>query len=93
MLSSYDLLLASTHPRSHRCQTHVNRLCLIVNRAPKVLRFVPVHKLCGYAHARQHDFELVVRASIQIRRRDDVVARMRERCDSNELRRLARRGG
>jgi hypothetical protein len=72
-------------------KTHVNSLGLVVNRTLKVFGLISVHKLGRNAHARQHDLELVVCASIQIRSRDDVVARMRESCDGNELSSLARR--
>jgi hypothetical protein len=91
MLSSYTFI--SQYSYLTNSKTHINRLCLIINRTLEIFRLIPIHKLCVYAHARQHDFELVVRASIQIRRGYDVVACMRERSDGYELGCLTRCSG
>lgn len=77
------------HTRQGNAVTHINSLCLVINRSLEVLGLVAIDELCRYAKARQKHLELVVRSAIQIRRRDDIVARMRQRTYSNELRGLA----
>jgi hypothetical protein len=79
------------HALPRGSKTHVNSLGLVVNHTLEVFWLVSVHKFGRNTHTRKHNLELVVCASIQIRGRDDVVARMCESCDGNELRSLARR--
>lgn len=65
--------------------TYVNRFGLVINRSLEVFRLVTVHKLRLNAQPRQHDLELVVRASVQIRCRNDVVASLCKGSDRDEL--------
>jgi hypothetical protein len=55
----------------------VDCLGLVVDSRGKVLGLVAVDELGGDAEAGEEDLELVVSAAVQVRRRDDVVARVR----------------
>jgi hypothetical protein len=71
----------------------VDGLGLVVDGGGDVLGPVAVDELGGDAEAREEHLELVVCAAVQVRRRHDVVARVRQRGDGHELRRLPGRGG
>ena len=72
---------------------NIHRLRLVVNRLLKLLRVLALDEFGADAQAWKEDFELVVRAAVEVRGRDDVVAGMREGRDRHELRGLAGRGG
>jgi hypothetical protein len=55
-------------------KTYVDGFCLVVDCGLEVVGLVAVYKFGLDSHAREHDFELVVGASIEIRCRDDVIA-------------------
>lgn len=71
------------HSGIHSIRTNTPRL--IVNDSGKVLRVVPFNEAELDAKALEEDFELVERPSIQVRRRDDVVARFRDGREREEL--------
>ena len=70
---------------------HVERLRVAVDSAAKRLGIVAIHKLHLDAEALEGDLELVVGAAVEIARRDDVVARLADGGDGDELRRVAAR--
>lgn len=69
----------------------VDGLGVVVDGGGEVLGRVALDELGLDAEAGQQHLELVVRAAVQVRRRDDVVAGARERRDRHELRGLAGR--
>ena len=73
--------------------TYINGLCFVINRLLEVVWAVSMDKLGVDAQSWEENLELVVRASVQVGRRNDVVASLCERGDGNELRSLARGGG
>lgn len=91
MLSSYPTRQPQppNPPIPPLVNTYINRLGLPINRAPKILGLIPIHKLRLDAQPRKEDFELVIRAAVQVRRGNDVVACGREGRDGDELRGLA----
>lgn len=72
---------------------NVNGLGLVVDGGGNVVGAVAVDELGRNAVPREQHLELVVGAAIQVGRRHDVVARVRERRDGDELRGLAGRCG
>jgi hypothetical protein len=72
---------------------HVNGLGAVVNRSRDISRIVALDELGLDAQAREEHLELVVGAAVEVAGCDDVVAGMRQRCEGEELRGLARRGG
>lgn len=73
--------------------THINGLCLLINSLFKILRAVSIDELGIDAEPGEEHFQLIVRASIQVGRGNDIVARLRKRSNRNKLRRLTRRRG
>jgi len=75
----------------------IHRLCPVINQLGKLARLIltrsHIHKLGRHAQSRQEHLQLVVRAAVQVRGGDDVVARVRERRDGHELCALARGRG
>jgi hypothetical protein len=72
---------------------NVDGLGLVVDGGGNVLGLVALDELGRDAEAREEHLELVVGATVQVRGRDDVVARVRQRRDGHELGGLAGRGG
>lgn len=72
---------------------HIHRLGPLIDRLLEIRRRVARHELGVHAQPRHEDLELVVRAAVEIGRRDDVVAGVAERRDRHELGGLAGRGG
>jgi len=68
----------------------VDSLGLVVNGSGELLGVVNVDKLGCDAKPREHNLELVVRAAVQVGRRDDVVPGMGQGSKGHELSRLAR---
>lgn len=52
----------------------VNRFCSVVNEGGNLFWVLAGHELGVDAKSREEDFELVVRAAVQVGRRHDVVA-------------------
>ena len=71
----------------------VYRLGLVVNEAGKLGGIIAFDKFGGDAQTRQKYFELIIGPSVQVRRRDDIVARMGQGGKGHELGGLARGGG
>lgn len=71
----------------------INGLGIVINGGYELLGVVTVHKLAADAQPRKHDLELVVRASVQVARRDDVVTGLSKSSNCHELSGLAGRGG
>jgi hypothetical protein len=71
---------------------NVDGLGLVVDGGRNVLGLVAVDELGGDAEARKQHLELVVRAAVEVGRRHDVVARVRQRRNGHELRGLPGRG-
>ena len=63
-------------------------LGLVVDGSCKILRIVSVHKFGGYAKPGEEYFELIVCATVQVGRGDDVVSSMCQGCNCHELCRL-----
>ena len=91
--NALKLPLISPPPPLKIFKTHINSLRLIINRLSEVLRTIPIDELRLDAQAREKHFELVVCASVQIRRSNDIISSMCERSNGDELGRLARRRG
>lgn len=71
---------------------HVYSLGLVINRSSEFLRVFAIYKLGINTKTRQKDLELVISASVEVSRGDNVVARVGKCADGNELRALAGRG-
>jgi hypothetical protein len=71
-------------------RTHVNSLRLLVNRGLEVIGLVSIDELGLDAQTWEEDLQLVVCASVQVRRCDYVVPSMCESGNRNELCSLSR---
>ena len=71
----------------------VDRLGLVVDGGTECFRLVAIDKLDVDPEARQGHLELVIGAAIEVAAGDDVVARLGDGRDGQELRRLAGTGG
>lgn len=67
----------------------VDSLRFVIDGGSNLIGLVDVDKLGLDAESREKDLELVVSAAVEVARRDDVIAGVREGGDGDELRRLA----
>ena len=70
---------------------HIHSLCPVVNQPSKVCRIIAGDEFGLNAEAGKEDFELVIRAAVKVRCRDDVIARFSQCADGHELGSLAGR--
>ena len=64
----------------------------IINSSGNILGLVAIDKLGSDTQAREKHLELIIRATVQVASRDDVITSMRQRRNSHELSRLAAGG-
>lgn len=70
----------------------IHSLGLVINSSSDLLWILAIYKLGIDTKTRQKDLELVIRASVEVGRGNNIVARVRKGVDGNELRALAGRG-
>jgi hypothetical protein len=68
---------------------NINSLCLVIDSSSNILRLVTINELGVDAQTREEDLELVVRAAVEVRSRDDVITSVSEGADGEELGSLA----
>lgn len=63
----------------------VDRLRLLINQLPEVLRLISIYELGLDPESREEHLELVISAAIQVGRRNNIVASMCEGRNGHEL--------
>lgn len=71
----------------------INSLRLVIDGGYELFGFIAIHEFAANAQPGEHDLELVVSATIQVGRRDDIVAGLSKSSDGHKLSGLAGRGG